>query len=59
MRNIAELLRDLAQRVKIDRLRADLAGFATRGIQVVGDNTPANAAGADWTAVTLTALVAE
>jgi hypothetical protein len=43
----------------IQGLRADLAGFATRGIQVVGDDTPANAAGADWTAVTLTAVVAE
>jgi uncharacterized caspase-like protein len=42
----------------IQGLRADLAGFATRGVQVVGDNAP-SAAGADWTAVTLTAVVSD
>jgi uncharacterized caspase-like protein len=42
----------------IQGLRADLAGFATRGVQVVGDSAP-SAAGADWTAVTLTAVVSD
>ena len=43
----------------IQGLRADLAGFATRGIQLVGDNAPPSAVGADWTAVTLTAAVSD
>lgn len=42
----------------VQGLRADLAGFATRGIQVVGETSPGTA-GADWTAVTLTAVVSD